>query len=446
MNRLPAGGYHVTVRKGEFQIRSSGLPLIALTDGRPQRVLNLSLTRGSALSGRITDSTGKPAAGVTVNVLRVAGGAGEATFQYEGDSTQADESGGFRLSGLRDGEYVLAAQVYGRLRPATSRRTEVTTFYPGTTTSTDAQRFTLVAGTSRTGLRFAVQSLPSVTVSGHVVSSTGRRVPGEVTVEDRNSGAFSGGFSFFRARPPSSEFSVTHLTRGRYRLIGKAEGPHGQRESGSIDISVGDSDIAGLVLRTAPPTSLRGRLVAEGYESWNLDWVRLGAMPAVGRGTVNAETATVQPDRTFEITTYLAPARVVAFQPLYGWEVKAVRWKGRVTTDGLLSFRKGEKVSDVEVILRRRASILEGTVQDPADGSFVIVLQRAEAGKAARVTSSPIRDGEFRTVPLPAGHYRIVTAHGPFPVALEILWNLATPVTLADNQTLTLTLKGQARP
>jgi hypothetical protein len=267
-----------------------------------------------------------------------------------------------------------------------------------------------------------------------------------VTVEGRNSGAFSGGATSFGGRPPSSEFSITHLTRGRYRLIGRTEALNGLRESGSIDITVGDSDMAGLVIRTAQPTTLRGRVVAEGYESWNLDWMRLGAMPADGSGTVNAETATVQRDRSFEIRTHLAPARVVAFQPLYGWEVKAVRWKGRETTDGLLLFQQGERVSDVEVILRRRASILEGTVQNPADCTFVIVLQRAEAGKAACVASSPIRDGEFRTMPLPAGNYRIVAARGPFPVPPETLWDMATPVTLADNQTLTLTLNARKRP
>jgi hypothetical protein len=99
------------------------------------------------------------------------------------------------------------------------------------------------------------------------------------------------------------------------------------------------------------------------------------------------------------------------------------------------------------VILRRRASILEGTVQDPGDCTFVIVLQRAEAGKAACVASSPIRDGEFRTLPLPAGDYRVVAVNGPFttPIPSETLWGLATPVTVTDDQTTTLTLKVQAR-
>lgn len=445
-DRLPAGHYHVTVRKSGYQIRYSGLPLISLTDARPWRVLNVALARGSVLSGRVTDSAGRPAVGMDVRVLRAMHNAGETTFRYEGESTQADESGWFRLSGLRDGEYVLAAQVFSRLGPATSSRTQVTTFYPGTTTSTDAQRFTLIAGTTRTGLTFALQSLPSVTVSGHVIASTGQQVPAEVTVEGRNSGTFSGGTTFFGGRRPSSEFSIAHLTRGRYRLTGRTEALNGLRESGSIDVTVGDSDMAGLVIRTAQPTILRGRVVAQGYESWSLEWMRLGAMPADGSGTDNAETATVQRDRTFEIKTHLAPARVVAFQPLHGWEVKAVRWKGRETTDGLLSFRQGEKVSDVEVILRRRASILEGTVKDPGDCTYVMVLQRAEAGKAACVASSPIRDGEFRTLPLPAGSYRIVAAHGPFPVPPETLWDTATPVTLADNQTLTLTLDAQKRP
>lgn len=390
------------------------------------------------LSGRIVDAaTGDP--------IR---GAGGTTFQYEGDMTQADDSGGFRLSGLRDGKYVMAAQVLGRLGLATSSRTEVTTFYPGTAASAEAERFTLVAGTNRTGLAFAMQSLPSLTVRGHVVSSTGDRVPAAVTVEDRNSGSFSGGSTSIWGGRPSSEFSITHLTRGRYRLIGKTEGLNGLRESGSMDITVGDSDIAGLVIRTAPPTRLRGRVVAEGYESWNLDWIRVGAMPVDGSGTVDAELAMVQRDRTFEIQTHLAPARIVAFQPLGGWEIKTVRWKGRETSDGLLLFQQGETVSDVEVILRRRASVVEGLVRDAAGATCVLVPKQTRGGKPACVSSSPVWDGEYQTLPLPAGDYRVVAASEPVttPIALETLWSLATPVSVSDDQTLTLTLKAQTRP
>lgn len=446
LTRLPAGSYNVTVRKADYQVRYSGLPLIALTDARPERILNLTLARGGLLSGRVTDAAGRPASGVMVGLLRAMHGPQGTTFQFEGEMAPADERGEFRLSGLREGEYVLAARgdesAFGL---GSQRRTNVTTYYPGTPVVAEAQRLNIGEGTAHVGLTFAMQTLPTVRVSGRVVSSTGHPVDASVSVQNRNTGFFSGGWSF--GKPRDSRFSVEHLTRGRYTLVASAQLPNGVREAGAVDVTVGDSDIAGLVLRTEPPTTLRGRVVAEGYESWNLDWMRVGAMPVDLSGTIDAEVGTVQQDRTFKFQTHLAPARIVAFQPLGGWEVKAVRWKGREASDGLLSFQRGETVSDVEVILRRRASILEGNVSDPTDCTFVVVLQRANGAKPACVTTSPVRDGEFRTLPLPAGDYRVVAANGPFttPVPSETLWDLATPVTVTDDQTTTLTLKVQAR-
>jgi len=446
-SRLPEGSYHVLVRKPDYQHRYSGLPFIALTDARPERILNLTLARGGLLSGRVTNAAGRPASGVMVGLLRAMHGPQGTTFQFEGDMAPADERGEFRLVGLREGEYVLAAQGDGRaFGPGAPRRVGVTTYYPGTPVVTEAERLQLGEGTAQAGLTFAMQTRRAVRIIGHVVASTGVRVDASVALQNRDDGFFSGGWSSF-GKQPGSQFSMEGLTRGRYRLVARADLGNGVWEATSHDVNVGDTDIAGLVLRTAPLTTLRGRVVAEGYESWNLDWMRLGAMPGDGSGTVDAETATVQRDRRFEIRTHLAPARIVAFQPLAGWEIKAVRWKGRETSDGLLSFQQGEKVSDVEVILRRRASVLEGLVRDAPAGTCVLVLQQTQGGKPSCVSSSPVRDGEFRTLPLLAGEYRVVAASEPVttPIALETLWSVATPVTLSDNQTLALTLNAQKR-
>ena len=166
-------------------------------------------------------------------------------------------------------------------------------------------------------------------------------------------------------------------------------------------------------------------------------------MPVYRRESSDAETATVRADRTFELETHHAPARIVAFQPLGGWEIKTVRWKEREAVDGVLSARHGDTISDVEVVLQRRASLVDGTVRDTSDCTYVIVLQRTEAGKVACAASSPVRDGEFRTLPLVAGHYRVIATHGPFPVTPATLWEMATPVTLTDDRTVTLTLTAQ---
>ncbi len=51
-------------------------------------------------------------------------------------------------------------------------------------------------------------------------------------------------------------------------------------------------------------------------------------------------------------------------------------------------------------------------------------------------------------MPLLAGEYRVVAQNESrqTPIALDALWAAATPVTLADDQTVALTLGAQKRP
>ncbi len=434
LTRLAGGSYHVTVRKAEYQVRYSGLPLIALTDARPKSVLNVALARGSALSGRITNSTGRPTVGVDVAVLRVRRGSGGTTFQFEGNMTESDDSGAFRLSGLGDGEYVLAANLLGPAPPGT-----VTTFYPGATTAAEAERFELHEGTVRAGLAFSMQSMATVSVRGRILSSTGEPVAAAVSVERRDGVLPSGGLGRFMQG--GGQFTLSDLVPGRYRILAMISPDAGRHEAAVVDVTVGRSDINDLVLRPVPLATIRGRVVTEGVDPVSLDWLQLGAMPVDAGESSSSATAPVRQDRTFEIQTYHAPARIAAFHPMRGWQIKTVRWKGHNVDNGVLSFQPSETIDDVEVVLARQTSILEGVVHDAAGGTCVLVLKQTPGGKAAFVTSSPLRDGEFRTLPVMSGHYRVVATSQPVtPAAVEALWNMATPVTLADDQTVTLTL------
>jgi hypothetical protein len=66
------------------------------------REVNLRLARGAAISGRIVDASGTPAADVSVAVRRVDGGAGGTQR-----STTTDDLGEYRLGGLAAGRYLL---------------------------------------------------------------------------------------------------------------------------------------------------------------------------------------------------------------------------------------------------------------------------------------------------------------------------------------------------
>ena len=131
-----------------------------------------------------------------------------------------------------------------------------------------------------------------------------------------------------------------------------------------------------------------------------------------------------------------------------GWKVESIRWQGREVADGVLAIDPGATISDVEVVLRRRASVVEGTVNNATDSTRVVVLQRRKDGPPTCVASSALRDGEFRTMPLPAGEFRIAAADASpaTPLSPARLWDDARPLTLDDDKTVTLTLDARPRP
>jgi hypothetical protein len=440
---LPAGSYAATVQKAEYQTTYSGFPGIPLTAAGPQRRLNLALRRGSALSGRITHSDGIPAVDVRVEMLRVVPGKDDQTLQFAGVLGNTDHTGRFRLRGVPDGEYVLAAHGAEFHGPPGMAGT---TYYPGTTVAVEARRFRLSEGDSHKDLRFALFRMPVRRVRGRVVTSTGDPALAHVHYEVQTEGYSSSGWSGF-SNEPSSDFSIERLTPGRYTLVATSESSDGIHEAGSIDVTVGDADIDGLVIKIAPLATIRGRVVTDGYESWSLDWIRVHAMSPDYRGT-GGEAATVGRDRTFEIRTRHAPAQIVAIQPMFGWEVTSVRWQGRELKDGLLSIKTSEIVSGVDVVLRRRTSVIEGTVSNATDCTRVVVLQRRKDDTPACVALSTLRDGQFRTMPLPAGEYRIAAtdASPATPLSPARLWDDARPLTLDDDKTVTLTLTARPRP
>jgi len=116
--------------------------------------LTLSLAPASAIQGRIELSTGDPAAGITVNLLRRTVMGGRAAWpQFK--TTITNSEGNFRFAALTDGQYVLKADPLlesdSNLAPvanqgAIERTGYPAVFYPAVRDFSSAQKFYLSAG------------------------------------------------------------------------------------------------------------------------------------------------------------------------------------------------------------------------------------------------------------------------------------------------------------
>jgi len=111
---LPAGRFNLSVSKSGFvpmqygQSRpfEPGKP-IELAEGQALDKANVSLPRGSVLSGRVVDEFGEPVADAVVMAMRMQYINGRRRLVNAGRSNQTNDLGQFRLYGLPPGDFPL---------------------------------------------------------------------------------------------------------------------------------------------------------------------------------------------------------------------------------------------------------------------------------------------------------------------------------------------------
>ena len=124
---------------------------------------DVSLPRGSAVSGRILDEFGEPVADASVTAMRMQYAMGKRRLMASGRPSMTNDLGQFRLFGLPPGEYYVSVTVRsfdsmfmdmlggGAGGPTGSNNNSgyAATYYPGTPNPGEAQRISLTVGQER---------------------------------------------------------------------------------------------------------------------------------------------------------------------------------------------------------------------------------------------------------------------------------------------------------
>ena len=247
---LPKGSYSLrafragyvggayTKRLAEEEPGRDGSPLVLAEDERLGDVM-LRMWKHAAIGGTVLDETGEPVVGITVRAVprRIVAGRAQFHLDYSSVTSQTDDRGMFRVSGLIPGDYLVAVPnvtgAYPKRRPlpvstsaGPSSLAESSTgglswvtgsgsvrsggvdvgdpdyllasssaslrlpgfaglspdgkvlgyetqFYPGVTTIARATIITLRSGDDRSGIDFQLRAVPTVRVSGTVVGVGG---------------------------------------------------------------------------------------------------------------------------------------------------------------------------------------------------------------------------------------------------------------------------------
>jgi hypothetical protein len=504
---LPPGRFSLTASKDGHVSMNHG----AARPGRPGRTLTLAagasssvdmrLPRGAVITGAVVQADGEPASGIVVTAFAWQFDAirGERRLvAVPNAAVITDDRGVYRIFGLREGSYYVAAQprlpggppeievvstedVRSALaeirqglfserpgmppRPASQNadvageRQYVTLapiFFPGTPIQERASAIEVKAGEVRQGVNLDLDYVPTASVDGFTSAPQGMRV----MVELVNSGAVSGTRS--SSLSDDGRFVFRGVPPGQYSLVARAF-PRDVRTTaapaqtglwGETHIVVAGDDISGITLPLLPSLSISGRVVVDGSDAQlpQLLTMRVPIPAVAAGGTLFGLPSVVLDGSRFSMQgvqpgtyRFMSPPRGIR-APIVRWWLKSLVLNGKEALDAPLELR--ESTDDAVLTLSEQASELTGFVRladgtPPSDG-FVVVFAadpRFWFHQSRRVVGVRLPDtGKYVVRNLPAGDYLIAASEDIDlnewfdPEMLKSLAPRAVRITLGENE------------
>jgi protocatechuate 3,4-dioxygenase beta subunit len=489
---LPAGRYTISVSKAGFvtlqygQRRpfEQGRPL-EIADAQLLQGVDFALPRGGVITGRIVDEFGDAVAGAMVSALRYQNIRGRRRLTPTGQVDQTNDLGQYRVYGLPPGEYYVSGILRNQpflMEDAQDTSGYTPTYFPGSASPAEAQRVSVPIGEEALA-DFALIPARLVKLTGTVLDSGGRPVTRgmvRLTQSDEVLGFFMANQPVGRIRDDGA-FTIGGVAPGSYNLVVNSRDFGDQFDDAGMEfarmpVSVGDEDLAGLLITTTKGATATGQIVFENAppssEPTNVrvllspvDFEGAGfGMGPGGGGRVNA-------DWTFELRNLFGrfTVNVVGLQGGAtrsaapgvqtggsAWQVKAVYLGGQDIVDSGFEGRGQQRITGLQIVMTNQQTELSGTVTDAKSQTlkdYVVVAFPEDETKwtlpSMRYirTARPDQDGTYRLNGLPPGEYLaaaveyIETGSTGDPEILARLRAAATSVRLEEGEKKVLGLK-----
>jgi hypothetical protein len=383
-------------------------------DGGYHRIganVTITMIKGGAITGRVTNAIGEPMIGVQVNAAMTRDAEGNPIRVGGNRQRFTDDRGVYRIYGLQAGTYVVFTRNNAYSPFPSPYDHDAPTYHPSSTRET-ATEVTVTTGDEASGVDIRYRGELGRVISGMV---TGGREPSSpysgitVMLISGDDGVYVAGSNVVRRDDGTSGFSIHGVSDGEYEVIARRGGANNEESFASAPrrIVVKGADVGGIELKLLPLGSISGKFAleaapaaCESNRKFSLEEALLnlryetkpsGSAPARSLSITNGLT------EKGEFTVYNLEANNYFLEPRLpneNWYVKSITSAASTPASARsaaarpadrarsgIALKAGEKISGVTVTLADGAGAVSGKVT-PAKATA-----GALAGEGSRLPS-----------------------------------------------------------
>jgi hypothetical protein len=361
-----------------------------LGEEEAKTAVDLTLTPGGSIAGRVVDEEGSPVTGCNVSAMDTDTVRGSRRLMARGGGN-IDDRGEYRLTNLPKGKYYVMVRCFGTipLPHAFIRRgpeTEIPTLayqpqlYPGVLDAASAMKVSVSPGTEASGIDFKLVPAAGVTIRGRVGlgDEESLRRPVQISLVPKDTAARDLLMKNAMFNRQTGSFRMEHVMPGSYDLVAISRGGGGPEEGSymaRMPMEIGTTDPPPVELRLEPSASVKGVLVLEGADdkSVTVERTRIMLQPRDNEMYAPPAQGQVQKDGTFVLQNVTPGKFNVVLSGVPGF-VKSVAVGDRDMPDELIDFTNGV-AGPLRITISAKWAQISGTIPGiPTDAGPVTGL------------------------------------------------------------------------
>jgi hypothetical protein len=420
IDNVDPGKYAVSADRQGFMLQVAGAtgappPTVTVEDGHSLADVVIRLNPLGVIAGRVVDEEGDPVRGAQVQAMVYGYVAGKRQLR-NGQQTQSNDKGEFRLYGLRPGTFYLYAtnsnnsrlnppgQTIRGPRPAGN----AATYFPNTTDVARAVPIEVEAGAQLRGFDIHMRREKLYSVRGKLPEQQGDQFRRGFSVQVVTRGVTDFRPASFGSTMNNTTFECPGLPPGEYMVIGTMyDGDKRTLARQAVDIVNADVEVT---LNFSPPSDLSGMVRVDGKISTPLQDLRVGLQPEA-QSMFGGASAEVQADGSFVLHNVSPDVYLINFGSPEGTYIKSAGLVGQEGANQRVDLTKGS--GPLVITLGTDIGVVEGSVQNAAGDPAVRVrvnlipygttLIRPELGRTAFTDEK----GNFKMRGTAPGEYKL---------------------------------------